>query len=116
MLESLYHAFDSIADKRRVYKVETIGDMYVAVCGLPDPRKDHAIVMAKFATECLARMYSILGKLEGRLGPGTGDLSMRFGLNSGAVTAGVLRGDKSRFQLFGDTVNTGMYKLISFCI
>ena len=32
---------------------------------------------------------------------------MRFGLHSGSVTAGVLRGEKSRFQLFGDTVNTG---------
>ena len=31
---------------------------------------------------------------------------MRVGLNSGQVTAGVLRGEKSRFQLFGDTVNT----------
>lgn len=37
----------------------------------------------------------------------TGDLSMRFGLNSGPVTAGLLRGQQSRFQLFGDTVNTG---------
>jgi hypothetical protein len=35
-----------------------------------------------------------------------GDLAMRAGLHSGPVTAGVLRGDRSRFQLFGETVNT----------
>jgi hypothetical protein len=39
-------------------------------------------------------------------GPGTAELAMRFGIHSGPVTAGVLRGEKSRFQLFGDTVNT----------
>ena len=40
-----------------------------------------------------------------------GDLCLRVGLHSGAVTAGVLRGEKSRFQLFGDTVNTGKIEL-----
>jgi hypothetical protein len=42
LLETLFHAFDENAKRRRVFKVETIGDCYVAVCGLPDPRKDHA--------------------------------------------------------------------------
>ena len=51
-------------------------------------------------------MREITRDLETQLGPDTGDLSMRFGLNSGPVTAGLLRGDRSRFQLFGDTVNT----------
>jgi len=48
----------------------------------------------------------LITDLETVLGPGTSDLSMRFGLHSGPVTAGVLRGQKSRFQLFGDTMNT----------
>ena len=41
LLETLYHNFDLIAKKRKVWKVETIGDCYVAVAGLPEPRKDH---------------------------------------------------------------------------
>jgi class 3 adenylate cyclase len=106
LLENIYGAFDIIAVKRGVFKVETIGDSYVAVTGLPEPRKDHAIRMVKFARDCRTQMLELVGKLEVTLGPGTGDLAMRFGLHSGPVTAGVLRGQKSRFQLFGDTVNT----------
>eukprot|EP00980_Cylindrotheca_fusiformis_P000463 scaffold115_cov123-Cylindrotheca_fusiformis.AAC.3 len=105
LLETVYHNFDKIANKRNVFKVETIGDCYVAVTGLPDPMDDDAVVMAKFAHECKCRMKEVTHKLEKVLGPGTAELKMRFGLHSGPVTAGVLRGDKSRFQLFGDTVN-----------
>jgi hypothetical protein len=76
------------------------------VTGLPEPRKDHAFTMAKFARECLVRFNELSKHLEVMLGPDTGDLAMRAGLHSGPVTAGVLRGDKSRFQLFGDSVNT----------
>jgi class 3 adenylate cyclase len=78
----------------------------VAVTGLPDPQANHAVIMAKFASECLLKMMQVTKNLETTLGPDTGDLGMRFGMNSGPVTAGVLRGDRARFQLFGDTVNT----------
>mmetsp|Transcript_8004 Transcript_8004/g.20080 ORF Transcript_8004/g.20080 Transcript_8004/m.20080 type:complete len:1233 (+) Transcript_8004:204-3902(+) len=106
LLETVYNAFDQIAARRGVFKVETIGDSYVAVVGLPEPRKDHAVVMSKFAKECREKFSELTKKLELTLGPETGDLALRIGIHSGAVTAGVLRGQKSRFQLFGDTVNT----------
>ena len=52
LLETLYGAFDSIAERRGVFKVETIGDCYVAVVGLPKPRKSHFLVMTRFADDC----------------------------------------------------------------
>ncbi|KAG7342014.1 family 3 adenylate cyclase [Nitzschia inconspicua] len=86
LLESIYAAFDAFARKRKVFKVETIGDCYVPVTGVPHPHINHAVLMAKFSRDCM----------------GT-ELGIRIGLNSGPVTAGVLRGDSARFQLFGDT-------------
>jgi len=106
LLESIFGAFDEIANKRNVFKVETVGDCYVAVCGLPEPNEDHALVMARFARECMEKVNEVISELELTLGPDTAELAMRFGLHSGPVTAGVLRGDRARFQLFGDTVNT----------
>lgn len=83
-----------------------MGDCYVAVAGLPTPRRDHAVLMARFARDCLYKTNELVKRLETTLGPETGDLCMRVGLHSGPVTAGVLRGQKARFQLFGDTINT----------
>jgi 3'5'-cyclic nucleotide phosphodiesterase/Adenylate and Guanylate cyclase catalytic domain len=79
---------------------------YVAVTGLPEPNKLHALVMARFAKDCMFKLHEVVRGLEVSLGPDTGDLSMRIGMHSGPVTAGVLRADRLRFQLFGDTVNT----------
>jgi class 3 adenylate cyclase len=66
--------------------------------------KYHAWKMAKFASSCLDEMTVITQRLELSLGPGTTDLALRLGLHSGPTVAGVLRGEKARFQLFGDTV------------
>ena len=62
--------------------------------------------MARFAGECLRKMQLLVEQLSNKLGPDTSELELRVGLHSGATTAGVLRGQKSRFQLFGETVNT----------
>jgi class 3 adenylate cyclase len=62
--------------------------------------------MARFAIDCLQKFETLAKELAISLGPETAELSVRVGLHSGPVTAGVLRGERSRFQLFGDTVNT----------
>jgi class 3 adenylate cyclase len=106
LLETLYRAFDAIAMWRKVFKVETIGDCNVVVTGLPDPQHNHAVVMARFANDCMKRMRQLTMDLASTLGEDTAALAMRVGLHSGPVTGGVLRGQKSRFQWFGDTMNT----------
>jgi class 3 adenylate cyclase len=110
LLETVYQAFDKIAAQFGVFKIETIGDCYVAVAGLPVFQPDHAVHVVKFAYECVIHMHQLLHELEATLeatlGPSTSSLSIRVGVHSGPVIAGVLRGEKSRFQLFGDTMNT----------
>eukprot|EP00977_Amphora_coffeiformis_P006818 scaffold1498_cov163-Amphora_coffeaeformis.AAC.10 len=128
LLEGIYAAFDRIAARRRVFKVETVGDCYVAVVGLPDPRKDHAIVMGAlphfgrdYPGKVRSRLFVQIQEPDARDGSGTwsryelsqtdfvssiAELGLRVGLHSGPTVAGVLRGQRSRFQLFGDSVNT----------
>ena len=65
-------SFTSIAKRRRIFKVETVGDCYVAAAGLPEARKDHAVTIARFARECMIKMFSLTQKLEMTLGPDTG--------------------------------------------
>ncbi|GKY99154.1 hypothetical protein MPSEU_000870900 [Mayamaea pseudoterrestris] len=106
LLETMFNAFDEAAKRRRVYKVETVGDCYVAVTGVPEPQKDHAVTMCRFAKDCLRSFHKLSRQLETKLGPDTAELDLRVGIYSGQVTGGVLRGERSRFQLFGDTMNT----------
>ena len=76
----------------------------------------HAVIMCRFAHYCRVQMKQITHQLEESLGSGTKDLALRVGLHSGPTTAGVLRGEKARFQLFGDTgKNVDSSHLVSFC-
>jgi class 3 adenylate cyclase len=69
-----------------LFKVETIGDCYVAVTGLPDPRKDHAV---SCPLRSLYRMNFLVRKLGVALGPDTAVYRCDSVLHSGPVTAGV---------------------------
>ena len=71
----------------------------MCVCGLPTQTAAHAERMADFALG----MFAAVEKACHITGA---QLQIRVGMHSGTVTAGVLLGERSRFQLFGDTVNT----------
>ena len=92
-----------------VFKVSTIGDCYLATSGLPDIRDDHAEVTAKFSVEFQKIFEVVTTELAYTLGSETTYLKLRCGLHSGPVTAGFLRGIRSRFEIFCDTVNTASH-------
>jgi len=62
--------------------------------------------MARFASQIIHEFNTVMSDLTDVLGDDTASLQLRVGCHSGPVTAGVLRGDKGRFQLFGDVSTT----------
>ncbi|XP_038209410.1 guanylate cyclase D [Zerene cesonia] len=101
LLNDLYTTFDAAIEQYRVYKVETIGDAYMVVGGLPIRCTDHAENVATMALHLL----HLAGRFRIRHSPAT-PLHLRIGLHSGACCAGVVGLTMPRYCLFGDTVNT----------
>ena len=107
LLEALFGAFNTVAARRGVVKVETIGEVYVAVANVPEANPRHAILMTKFASDCLQKSSEVFNNLDPAIvGEGAQDLKLQIGIHTGPVCGGVLRGQRSRFQLFGDSVST----------
>ncbi|XP_045509036.1 uncharacterized protein LOC123704653 isoform X2 [Colias croceus] len=101
LLNDLYTTFDAAIEQYRVYKVETIGDAYMVVGGLPIRCTDHAENVATMALHLL----HLAGRFRIRHSPAS-PLHLRIGLHSGACCAGVVGLTMPRYCLFGDTVNT----------
>ena len=99
LLDDIFSAFDHLANAYGVEKIKTIGDAYMAVAGLPEPRDDHAEAVAGMA---LGMLEAFRGVMRNR------GLSMevRIGIHSGPVVAGVIGKHKFSYDLWGDTVNT----------
>ncbi|XP_071625665.1 atrial natriuretic peptide receptor 1 isoform X2 [Temnothorax longispinosus] len=101
-LNDLYSTFDSIIGFYDVYKVETIGDAYMVASGLPERNGDeHAREIGLMALAILdaVRSFTIMHKQNTQL-------SVRIGVHSGPVCAGVVGQKMPHYCLFGDTVNT----------
>ena len=98
LLNEVFSHFDALVDKYDVEKIKTIGDCYMVASGVPRPRPDHAHVLTRLALEM--RDFINHHEFYGH------KLSLRIGLNSGPVVAGVIGRKKFIYDLWGDAVNT----------
>jgi len=105
LLDAIFTDFDALAEKYNLEKIKTIGDAYMAVCGIPEPNPEHCIKVARFALDMMRviEKYSIHDASQ-PLEPNK-CLRLRIGIHTGAVVAGVIGKKKFSYDLWGDTVN-----------
>ncbi len=99
MLNELFSMFDKLAEQHGLEKIKTIGDAYMVVAGIPQPIADHATAIAHMAIDMIAGIDAYAKRT------GT-PLSIRIGIHTGSVVAGVIGTKKFIYDLWGDTVNT----------
>lgn len=99
LLNEIFSTFDQLAETHGLEKIKTIGDAYMVVGGLPTPRSDHADAIAEMALDMLDAISDFSDTHNQ-------DVSIRIGINSGPVVAGVIGIKKFIYDLWGDTVNT----------
>ncbi len=99
ILNQIFSAFDELAEKHQLEKIKTIGDAYMVVGGIPEPRADHAEAIAEMALDMQTALIKINQETQQ-------NFSIRIGINSGEVVAGVIGKKKFIYDLWGDAVNT----------
>lgn len=98
MLNKIFTAFDEIVDKQECLRIKTIGDAYMAVCGMPYKDKHHTEHIVEAALE----MMSYINFFNSAHGE---NLEMRIGIHTGPVVGSIIGIKKYLYDVFGDTVN-----------
>ncbi len=99
LLSRVFETLDDLTARHGLEKIKTLGDGYMAVAGVPQPRTDHARAAAAMAVE-------IEPALRTELGADWPSLHVRVGIASGPLVAGVIGSRRFSYDLWGDTVNT----------
>lgn len=97
LLNSIFSTFDGFVDELGLEKIKTVGDEYMVAAGVPRPRPDHANAIAELALRI--RDTVATEEFEGHR------ISLRIGINSGPVVAGIVGTHKFAYDLWGDVVN-----------
>uniref|UniRef100_A0A7S1DAK1 Guanylate cyclase n=1 Tax=Cyclophora tenuis TaxID=216820 RepID=A0A7S1DAK1_CYCTE len=103
MLDRLYLKFDALSSQHDVFKIETIGDAYMAVTNLASQQEDHVARIASFAMDAMTAAQDTLIDIDE---PSKGYVNIRVGFHSGPIVADVIGSRCPKYTLFGDTVNT----------
>lgn len=98
LLNEVFSHFDDLAERHDLEKIKTMGDCYMLAAGVPRTCHNHAHVLTHVG---LAMLRYVKGRRFGNVG----QISLRIGINSGPVMAGVIGRKKFIYDLWGDTVN-----------
>ena len=93
----MFSRFDDVVSEHNVEKIKTIGDAYMVVAGLPEPRTDHAQILVKMSAT-LIEIANGYNDHEGN------PIQLRIGIHSGPAVSGVIGKSKFAFDVWGGTV------------
>ena len=98
LLNSVFTTFDGFVEELGLEKIKTVGDEYMVAAGVPQARPDHAVAIAELALHI--RDHTATNTFDGQ------QISLRIGINSGPLVAGIVGTHKFAYDLWGDVVNT----------
>eukprot|EP00049_Salpingoeca_infusionum_P013353 m.248979 g.248979 ORF g.248979 m.248979 type:complete len:968 (+) comp15425_c0_seq2:198-3101(+) len=99
LLNEMFSKFDELCKEFDLYKVETVGDSYMVASGIPTPNPYQATKLAKFSVKMMEAANSVVSPIDGNR------LTLRIGMHTGNIMAGIVGKTRPRYCLFGDTVN-----------